>query len=344
MRLDLSFVRRRRLIGAGLLLLGCLPLTLAGCSEPDPIQEYVVRKPATAGSLWFFKLMGPADAVTNAATPLREFVASVRFDERSGRPTWTLPAGWTEEEAQNSVRYKTIKLPGEPALEIAVTQISGKVPLPPEEERIQFNMLREQVGLKPVEPAAAGEPGSATGAEDISLDGLTARLFDFTGETTRFGATRLLTAMVAVPTPPQTGASGSTGELPFTYQAPAEWQDAPPTQFSVVSMAASNGEETASMTITPAMGGILANINRWRTQAELAPIDEAQLPEMMQPIEAGELTILYAEVMGEKRAILGGVVPLEAGTWFVKLDGPPQVVKDEQERFRQFLASFRAAK
>jgi hypothetical protein len=316
-------------------------VALSGCSQPDPIREYVVKRPPTAGSLWFFKLIGPEDAVAAAAAPLKTFVESVRFNERSGLPEWTLPAGWTEEQSAGGVRYKTLKLPGDKGLEVAVTQISGKVPMGPEEERVHVNMLRGSVGLPAEEPgqaeSAAGQP-LATGVH-------AGKLFDFHGETPNLGKTRLLAAMVAVPLPPSAGEVTTTGEtLPFTYEAPAEWQSAPPTQFSVVSMAITDGEETASMTITPAMGGILANVNRWRGQAGLPSIEEAELPELLDPIEAGELTILYADVEGAQRSILGGVVPVESGTFFVKLDGPPRLVKDEVERFRKFLGTFRPAK
>lgn len=322
-------------------LLSALLLWIVGCSQPDPIREYTVRKPPAPGSLWFFKLIGPAEAVGAAAETLRQFVAATRFDEKTGLPHWTLPAGWTEETAPNSVRYKTLKLPGEAGLEVAVTQIGGQIPLAPEDERAQVNMLREQVGLPPVEAGAA----PAEAAESLSVGTHRGKLYEFTGETPKFGPTRIVTAMVAVPTPPSAAIAGSDGKaLPFTFTAPAEWQPAPPTQFSVVSMAASDGEETASMTITPALGGVLANYNRWRGQAGLPPVEEAELPEVLDPIEAGDLTLLFADVTGAKRAILGAVVPTSAGTWFVKLDGPPRLVKDETERFREFLKSFRAVK
>jgi hypothetical protein len=108
-----------------------------------------------------------------------------------------------------------------------------------------------------------------------------------------------------------------------------------------VSLAVSDGDESAAMTITPALGGVLANYNRWRGQAGLTPVEEAELPGLLDPIKSGDLTLLYAEVTGTKRSILGAVVPTESGTWFVKLDGPPRLVKDERERFREFLGTFR---
>jgi hypothetical protein len=334
---DCASFRCWRLALAGLAL-GCLPLS-AGCSRPEPIREYVVLKPPAPGSLWFFKLMGPQDKVAAASASLRSFLDSVTFDQ-NGQPSWKLPDGWTEESPGNAVRYKTLKLPGDSGLEIAVTQIGGKVPLSADDARLQANMLREQVGLEPEpatsESAAGGEPPG----DALSMGGRPARLFDFEGETNRYGATRLIAAMVAVPTPPSSASPVEEG-LPFTYTAPPDWRDAPHTQFSVVSMEAGAGEETASMTITPAMGGVLANVNRWRSQAGLSAVEEAELPELLEPIEAEGITLLYTSVTGAKRAILGAVAATKSGTWFIKLDGPPRLVKDEQARFRAFLESFR---
>ncbi len=316
---------------------------MLGCNDTPPIREYVVAKPPAPGSVWFFKLIGPEAAVASARPQLVALVETVKFDERTGRPTWQLPEGWKEESAANSVRYKTLKLPGGEGLEVAVTQIGGQVPLSRDDLRMQSNLLREQVGL----PARDGSTAAADPPESeertLAVGPWTGRLFDYSGETQRYGKTRLLTAMVAIATPPTAGETTEDGRtLPFTFTAPAEWQSAPPKQFSLVTMAAGHGEETASMTITPAMGGVLANINRWRSQAGLEAFTEEQLVEHLDPIEVGGLTILYAEMLGEERSILGGIAPIGSGTWFVKLDGPPSVVNDERERFRKFLESFRA--
>ncbi|MCA9055268.1 MAG: hypothetical protein KDA75_15615 [Planctomycetaceae bacterium] len=334
--LDSTRIPPRRLIRARNCLLILMLSLLWGCSEPDPIREYVVSKPPAPGSLWFFKLIGPEDSVAEISGPLQAFIESVQFNERSGLPEWSLPAGWTEETSANGVRFKTIKLPGDAGLEVAVTQIGARLPMSSAEVQAQAGILRDQV-----QAASAGTDG--TGGTELSVGSRPGTWFDFQGETTRFGKTRLLAAMVPVPVAPSIGMPTAGGQLPFSYEAPPEWQAGQQTQFSVVSMTAGEGDATASMTVTRAMGGPLDNVNRWRGQAGLEAVEQAQLVDILEPIEAGELTILYTQAIGETRAILGAMVPMDEGTFFVKLDGPPTVVKDEQERFRKFLESFRAA-
>lgn len=310
----------------------------AGCSQSEPIREYTVAKPPMPGAVWFFKLIGPDAAVTAARESFRSFVDTVRFDERSGLPSWTLPKEWTEESSDNSVRYKTLKLPGDPALEVAVTQVSGQLPLSPEDVRLQVNMLREQVGLPTI---AAGEE-STTAAEAISLGDHAGTWHEFSGTSPRFGPTRLVAALVPVPIAPRRAVMPSGSELPLAYTAPAEWKPGKATQFSLVSMTAGEGDSTATITITQAAGRPLDNVNRWRGQAGLEPVDEAGLVDVLDSIETNGLHILSTAAMGAERAILGAMIPVESGqVYFVKLDGRPDRVNDERERFRKFLESFR---
>ncbi len=327
------------------MLVICL-LSLWGCIREDPIREYVVQRPPSRGSLWFFKLLGPEGQVSSVAASFRAFVESVTFDERTGLPQWRLPQGWSEQSSDSSIRYRTLKPAGEGSLEVAVTQVAGRVPPSAEDVQTQAELLREQVGGKAERPQTGGSGTAAPpsdSAETFSVGPYTARWFDFAGETARFGRTRLLAAMIAVPISPQTSAAPSASEepLPFTYSRPPEWRDAPQTGFSVVSMAAGEGDRTATITITPAAGGLLANVNRWRNQAGLSPLNQEQLEDHLQTVEAGGKTLLYVEALGEDRAILGGVLTTGQRMWFIKLDGAPAVVEQERERFRAFLESIR---
>lgn len=335
---------RHRWTRAGTWLLGLL---LLGCSREDPIREYVVARPPVQGSLWFFKLLGPEAAVADAAGPLQSFVESVSFDEQTGAPRWTLPEGWTEEVGKDSVRYKTLRIPGSAPLEVAVTQVSGRVPPTAADLQTQAELLSEQVGASAKSSRdAPGNAAHGTGSAHVTpfaAGPYQGRLFDFSGQTPRFGKSRVIAAMVPVPISPKSAsaAPASSGALPFTYTRPNEWRDAPPTQFSVVSLAAGEGEQTVAITITPAIGGLSANVNRWRGQAGLPPLDEDQLEDHLETIDAGGTTLLAAEAIGASRGILGGVLKTGQDLWFIKADGPPAAVQQERGRFRAFLESIR---
>lgn len=89
------------------------------------------------------------------------------------------------------------------------------------------------------------------------------------------------------------------------------------------------------------MGDLLSNVNRWRGQAGEPDVKEVDLPEILDVIEAPPHRVLYTEAIGKERAILGAVFVADGRSWYVKLDGPPEAVTAERERFRKFLETIK---
>ena len=48
---------------------------------------------------WFFRLLGPADAVAKETERFRELVKSIHFAGEEAPPEWKLPAGWRQKPA-----------------------------------------------------------------------------------------------------------------------------------------------------------------------------------------------------------------------------------------------------
>ncbi|HUG92111.1 MAG TPA: hypothetical protein VML55_14825, partial [Planctomycetaceae bacterium] len=156
---------------------------LAGCQDHESIQQYTVVKPEvlnasgrvstpsagtapqaeeryparTLGAIvpqsdqtWYFKLMGPDEAVEKQDGALRKFLATVSF--AGGRPTWTLPEGWVERGSPSGgVRFATIEVPAdEQPLELTV------IPLPAQGDADEsllanVNRWRDQLALPPID-------------------------------------------------------------------------------------------------------------------------------------------------------------------------------------------------
>ena len=93
------------------------------------------------------------------------------------------------------------------------------------------------------------------------------------------------------------------------------------------------------------VGGTLANINRWRMQLQLPPIDAAGVEKATKKVQAGDATALITDMTGEsgEQRMLGAILPDEkAGrTWFFKVTGPAKVVGERAEKFEQFVRSVR---
>lgn len=139
-----------------------------------------------------------------------------------------------------------------------------------------------------------------------------------------------------------------TGEHP-AWQVPASWTAVDHSSFIVAKFRAT-GEGGASADINVstaggAGGGLLPNVNRWRGQLSLGPLDPAGLEKIATVIElpVGKATLIDmsgAETEnGGKSRCVGVMVPLSNATWFYKLAGSEAVVAREKEAFLQFVRS-----
>ena len=108
--MDRPFFRHLRMALTLCLFAGLILATGAGCHEAE-ISTYTVPKPSqvyadnheegpdgmlaamiarkTQKQAWFFKIAGLKGPVTVQQAAFREFLTSVRFDEKSGNPEWT---------------------------------------------------------------------------------------------------------------------------------------------------------------------------------------------------------------------------------------------------------------
>jgi hypothetical protein len=136
----------------------------------------------------------------------------------------------------------------------------------------------------------------------------------------------------------------------LTWTAPADWQVKPPGQMrkgSYTLVGADGVTADCSITAFPgAVGGELANINRWRGQVSLTPIAEADLADATTRVSAGELTFTVVDLVstGDKpQRILGAMVPFEGAMWFFKLSGPDAFVASSKAGFLAFLKTVKAS-
>ncbi len=141
-------------------------------------------------------------------------------------------------------------------------------------------------------------------------------------------------ANTAVPLPP------SSVEAP-QWQLPAEWTEKTPGAMRRASFSAGpEGKVDISVTAFPGdVGGDLANVNRWRRQLQLEPVDEATLAQQIQAFEAQEITLKFVEIEGADTATLAGWTLHRGQSWFFKMTGPKEAVAAEKASFQAFLRS-----
>jgi hypothetical protein len=129
---------------------------------------------------------------------------------------------------------------------------------------------------------------------------------------------------------------------------PAGWQEVPAGQMLVAKFLISgdNGAK-AELNVGAAGGGLLFNINRWRGQLGLAPLQETDLEKQLQPLDVAGGKAMLVDMAGtdgktgQKARLLGAVVPQAGQTWFYKLMGNEQVVEREKEAFTRFVQTIK---
>ncbi len=138
---------------------------------------------------------------------------------------------------------------------------------------------------------------------------------------------------------PHAGTGGDINTRLEAWKPPANWTKEQVTvQFLTASFQANNAEGGAKATVASLMGdagGLLANINRWRGQLELNPVNDlTQQPTTS--VGAGSMVVDLSNAAGTDRMIVG-VVATPQATWFFKLRGTPKGVEQEKAAFEAMV-------
>ncbi len=92
-------------------------------------------------------------------------------------------------------------------------------------------------------------------------------------------------------------------------------------------------------------GGELANVNRWRGQIGLAPIEEAAMAKARRPVasKAGKVAVYDFTGQGanQERLVAGLLEAPDGNTWFLKMKGKPGAVAKALSNFNHLLESLR---
>jgi hypothetical protein len=144
--------------------------------------------------------------------------------------------------------------------------------------------------------------------------------------------------------------TGGTQGRP-AWEIPSGWQETNATQMLLAKFAVTNQDGEAEVTISSfpgEVGGLLANVNRWRGQLGLPPFAQDDLDKSISRLDVlgGTATLVdlngRAATRGGKETRLVGVVwPRGGQTWFYKLMGDPAAAGREKDTFVKFVQSVR---
>jgi hypothetical protein len=132
------------------------------------------------------------------------------------------------------------------------------------------------------------------------------------------------------------------------WTLPAGWTDGAggPMRFATLKPPASaKGKLDASVVVLPGpAGGELANVNRWRGQIGLGPLDDAGLARARKVMRtrAGPLKVYdFTSEASPRSRLVAGLAEISGDTWFVKMTGDADAVGAAQPDFMKLLGSLR---
>ena len=149
----------------------------------------------------------------------------------------------------------------------------------------------------------------------------------------------------AVPPPPD---ASETGQL--SWKLPKGWTESRSgggMRYATLKPSAP-GKIEVSVTVFPGpAGGELANVNRWRNQIGLPPVDEAELARGRKSLKspAGELAVFdYTSDGASKTRLVAAILFAGGNSWFVKMVGDAGPVAASRADFVRLLESLRLAR
>lgn len=130
------------------------------------------------------------------------------------------------------------------------------------------------------------------------------------------------------------------------WTVPESWEELAPTSIRKGNFRIVDGEKTVEITVTAFpgdVGGLEANVNRWRRQIGLPPEPLSTLSESIETIEVDGQPASYVDLLSVGTpngiGIVGAVVPHGAKTWFVKMVGDPTLLQGQESELMSFLNS-----
>ena len=284
---------------------------------------------------------------------------------------WQLPKGW-EELPPGEMRVGDFRVQGPNGTRVEVTI----VPLPGQAGRDvdNVNRWRGQVSLAPL-----NEEQLAAESEPVEIAGQSSRLHEMAGASAEGEKTRIVAAILRRdettwffkmigddalvlrekstfkeflkamtyeggaerPSVPANVAEATENNSKSKWKVPDGWQEQSPGQMQTAKFTLAGNAEVTVAAFPGDVGGMLANLNRWRGQIGSAPVDAAELPKHITSLDVRGISGTLVDFTSEnkQRRLIAVIVPRDGQTWFFKLLGDEPSVAGAKDSFVQFVKS-----
>jgi hypothetical protein len=139
--------------------------------------------------------------------------------------------------------------------------------------------------------------------------------------------------------------SQNAGAPQIKWETPEGWTEVPPSSMRYASFSAL-GEDGGKIDISIVTfagdgGSDTDNVNRWRGQIGLAPIDASAVTSQVTPLKTADATFSTTDITGAKARTIAAWTRRDGRVWFFKATGPNAAVEKEKPNFVKFIQSVR---
>ncbi len=151
--------------------------------------------------------------------------------------------------------------------------------------------------------------------------------------------------MAAMPPQMPTAPPQTTSAPPIKWTAPEGWTEVPPSSMRYASFSAptEDGDKIDISVVTFAGdgGSDADNVNRWRGQMGLAPVDANAVTSQVAPLKTEDMTFSTTDIAGNKTRTIAAWTRRDGRVWFFKATGPNAAIEKEKPNFVKFIESVR---
>ena len=140
--------------------------------------------------------------------------------------------------------------------------------------------------------------------------------------------------------PPQ-----DAGAPQIKWKTPEGWTEIPPSAMRYASFSATDGNggkiDISIATFAGDGGSDADNVNRWRQQIGLPPVDGTTVTSQVTPMKTADTTFSATDIAGATARTVAAWTRRDGRVWFFKATGPNAAVEKEKPNFVKFIESVR---
>jgi hypothetical protein len=127
------------------------------------------------------------------------------------------------------------------------------------------------------------------------------------------------------------------------YKAPEGWTEVPASSMRYASFnatGANGGKIDISVVTFPGDAGSDAdNVNRWRQQIGLPPVDEKAIGSLVVPVKTDNAEFSSLDMKSGDSRVIAAWTRRDGRSWFFKMSGPAPALETEKPKFLDFIRS-----